>query len=109
MVTRVPSEPNPKMGSVTCLAVFLLSFKAVNSAALGSDFSGLGGTATLGEGSRKKGWRLTSPHPRVPGLLTQAQAEAGLGRLVPVADTKAGMENGTGLGLGLWGGQLLRT
>ena len=54
------------MGSVTCLAVFLLSFKAVNSAALGSDFSGLGGTATLGEGSRKKGWRLTSPHPLGP-------------------------------------------
>ena len=34
--------------------------------ALGSDFSGLGGTATLGEGSRKKGWRLTSPCPLDP-------------------------------------------
>ena len=32
------------MGSVTCLAVSLLSFKAVNFSALGSDFSGLGGT-----------------------------------------------------------------
>lgn len=66
MVTHVPSEPNPRMGSVTNLAVSLLSLKAVNFSALGSDFSGLGGTATLGEGSRKKGWRLTSPCPLYP-------------------------------------------
>lgn len=83
------------MGSVTNLAVSPLT-QSSEFSALGSDFSGLGGTAHPGRRVQKKGWRLTSPCPLYPGLLAQAQAEAGSGKLVPVADTKAGMENGTG-------------